>query len=192
MMTDLIRCAWPTNELAIAYHDTEWGVPLHDDQRHFEFIVLDGAQAGLSWDLILRKRDAYRAAFDGFDPQRVARYTDDKIGELLQNPGIVRNRAKIRAAVTNAQAFLEAQSEFGSFDSFIWQFVDGKPGTNAWRHMAEIPARSAESDAMSFELRRRGFAFVGSTICYAYMQAAGMVNDHTVDCFRYEQCQAEG
>ncbi len=182
------RCAWcGDSELYQSYHDTEWGVPLHDDQALFEFLILEGAQAGLSWITILKKRENYRAAFDGFDATRIAHYGAGKIASLLQDPGIVRNRLKVAAAVTNAQKFLEVQAEFGSFDRFIWQFVDGKPKVNKWRSMAEIPASTKESDAMSKELKRRGFKFVGSTICYAHMQATGMVNDHTTDCFRHKQ-----
>jgi DNA-3-methyladenine glycosylase I len=169
------------------YHDTEWGVPLHDDQALFEFLILEGAQAGLSWITILKKRENYRAAFDGFDATRVARYDAGKIAALLQDPGIVRNRLKVAGAVTNAQQFLEVQAEFGSFDRFIWHFVDGRPKQNKWRSIADIPASTKESDAMSKELKRRGFKFVGSTICYAHMQATGMVNDHTTDCFRYKE-----
>jgi DNA-3-methyladenine glycosylase I len=169
------------------YHDTEWGVPLHDDQALFEFLILEGAQAGLSWITILKKRENYRAAFDGFDATRVARYDAGKIAALLQDPGIVRNRLKVAGAVTNARQFLEVQAEFGSFDKFIWQFVDGGPKLNKWRSIAEVPASTKESDAMSKELKRRGFKFVGSTICYAHMQATGMVNDHTTDCFRYKE-----
>ncbi len=180
------RCAWAATPLGIAYHDAEWGVPLHDDRLLFEFLILEGAQAGLSWELILRKRDAYRAAFDGFDPAKVAAYDEGKAAELLANPGIVRNRLKVAAAIGNARAFLEAQREFGSFDAFIWRFVEGgRPQRNAWPSLADIPASTPESGAMSRELRRRGFRFVGPTICYAFMQATGMVNDHTVDCFRY-------
>ncbi len=171
----------------IAYHDTEWGVPLHDDRAHFEFLVLDAAQAGLSWRTVLHKRENYRRAFDGFDPVKVARYTDRKVAQLLQDPGIIRNRLKIHAAITNARQFLAVQAEFGSFDKYIWQFVGGQPKPNHWRALAELPARTAESDAMSRDLKRRGFQFVGSTICYAYMQAAGMVNDHVVSCFRHRQ-----
>jgi DNA-3-methyladenine glycosylase I len=182
------RCAWCGDDrLYQTYHDTEWGVPLHDDHALFEFLILEGAQAGLSWITILRKRENYRVAFDSFDATRIARYDTGKIESLLQNPGIVRNRLKVNAAVTNAQKFLEVQSEFGSFDSFIWQFVDGQPKQNAWRSIANIPVNSPESDAMSKELKRRGFKFVGSTICYAHMQATGMVNDHTKDCFRYKE-----
>ena len=179
------RCAWATTPLGIAYHDAEWGVPLHDDQRLFEFLILEGAQAGLSWELILQKRDAYRIAFDGFDPVKVAGYGDGKVAALLGNPGIVRNRLKVAAAIGNARAFLEAQREFGSFDTYIWRFVGSGPLRNAWQSLSDIPAKTPESEAMSKELRRRGFRFVGPTICYAFMQATGMVNDHTTDCFRY-------
>lgn len=180
------RCAWAGEDaLYRRYHDEEWGVPLHDDRRLFEFLILEGAQAGLSWITILRKRENYRAAFDDFDANRVAAYDANKIESLLQDAGIVRNRLKVAAAVTNAQKFLHAQDEFGSFDKFIWQFVDGKPRQNKWRSHDLIPASTAESDAMSKELIRRGFKFAGTTICYAYMQAVGMVNDHTMDCFRY-------
>jgi DNA-3-methyladenine glycosylase I len=182
------RCVWPGSDpLMIEYHDTEWGIPLHDDLRHFEFLVLDAAQAGLSWRTVLLKRENYRKAFDGFDPRRIARYSEKRIEKLLTNPGIIRNRLKVRSAVTNAQGFLAVQEEFGSFDRFIWQFVDGRPRINRFTKMSEIPAKSAESDAMSKELKKRGFTFVGSTICYAYMQAAGLVNDHLVTCFRHGQ-----
>jgi DNA-3-methyladenine glycosylase I len=184
-LSSLVRCAWAATPLGIAYHDAEWGVPLHDDRQLFEFLVLEGAQAGLSWELILRKRDAYRAAFDDFDPSRVAAYDDDKIAELLANPGIVRNRLKVRAAIGNARALLDAQQEFGSFDAYIWRFVGGSPVRNSWQSLADIPASTTESETMSKELRRRGFRFVGPTICYAFMQATGMVNDHTTGCFRY-------
>ena len=185
------RCAWAGSDpLYCAYHDEEWGVPLHDDRALFEFLILEGAQAGLSWITILKKRENYRTAFDGFDPERVARYGADKIESLLQNPGIVRNRLKVEAAVNNAQKFLEVQDKFGSFDAFIWQFVGGKPKQNRWRGVAELPVGTAESDAMSKELKRRGFKFVGSTICYAHMQATGMVNDHVVDCFRHKELAA--
>lgn len=188
MSNSPIRCPWAERtELERAYHDAEWGTPQHEDRVLFEFLILEGAQAGLSWVTILRKRAAYRAAFDGFDPERVARYDENKRVELLANPGIVRNRLKIEAAVDNARAFLNVQEEFGGFDAYIWRFVEGRPKRNAWRGMAEIPARSAESDAMSKDLKRRGFRFVGSVICYAYMQAVGMVNDHTVDCFRWRE-----
>ena len=180
-----VRCSWARNELAILYHDAEWGVPVHDDRRLFEFLILEGAQAGLSWDTILRKRESYRAAFDNFDPQIVARYDRRKIGTLLKNPGIVRNRLKIESTVRNAQAFLKVQDDAGSFDQYVWQFVDVKPRVNAWKAGQQVPARTAQSDALSKDLRRRGFNFVGSTICYAFMQAVGMVNDHMVDCFRH-------
>ena len=181
------RCAWATTPLGIAYHDEEWGVPLHDDRMLFEFLILEGAQAGLSWELILRKRETYREAFDGFDPVRVAEYDDSKVAELLANPGIVRNRQKVAASIGNARAFLEAQVEFGSFDAYIWGFVGGDPIRNAWQSLSDIPAKTPQSETMSKELRRRGFRFVGPTICYAFMQATGMVNDHTVDCFRYSE-----
>jgi DNA-3-methyladenine glycosylase I len=183
------RCAWPKNELAIAYHDNEWGVPLHDDAKLFEFLVLEGAQAGLSWDTILRKRAAYREAFDGFEVNKVARYTDKRIEKLLQNDGIIRNRLKISSAVKNANAFLKVQDEFGSFDKYIWRFVDGKPIVNKWRDTSQIPATSKVSDAISRDMKQRGFTFVGSTIIYAHMQATGMVNDHLMSCFRYKECQ---
>jgi DNA-3-methyladenine glycosylase I len=182
------RCAWAgTDPLYVAYHDQEWGVPLHEDRLLFEFLILDGMQAGLSWAIILKKRDNFRRAFDNFDPFLIAAYDDAKVAALLADPGIVRNRLKVAAAIKNAQAFIEIQNEFGSFDAYLWQFVDGQPKINAWRAMSDIPTRSPESDAMSKDLARRGFKFVGSTICYAFMQAAGMVNDHTVDCFRYNQ-----
>jgi DNA-3-methyladenine glycosylase I len=177
------RCTWASNELSIRYHDEEWGVPVHDDRTLFEFLILEGAQAGLSWNTILNKRDNYRRAFDGFDPKRVARYDQRKVKQLLADPGIVRNKLKIAAAIENAKAFLRVQEEVGSFDRYIWQFVGGKPRINKWRSMRQVPARTAESDAMSKDLQRRGFKFVGSTICYAFMQAVGMVNDHSVDCF---------
>jgi len=187
-MHQTARCAWPGDvPLMIEYHDTEWGTPLHDDRRHFEFLVLDAAQAGLSWRTVLLKRENYRKAFDGFDPEKVARYSERRVAKLLQNPGIIRNRLKIQSAVTNAQQFLDIREEFGSFDKFIWRFVDGSPRVNRFKALSELPARSAESDAMSKELKSRGFTFVGSTICYSYMQAAGMVNDHLVTCFRYNQ-----
>jgi DNA-3-methyladenine glycosylase I len=179
------RCEWAQTEQMIAYHDAEWGLPIHDDRVLFEFLILEGAQAGLSWSTILKKREAYRQAFDGFDPAKVAAYEDAKVAELLANPGIVRNRLKIAAAITNAQAFIRIQAEFGSFDAYVWRFVGGRPRQNAWREMSELPATSPESDALSKDLIRRGFKFVGSTICYAFMQAVGMVNDHTTDCFRY-------
>jgi DNA-3-methyladenine glycosylase I len=184
----LTRCAWATHSpFQTAYHDHEWGVPLHDDQKLFEFLILEGAQAGLSWETILRKRDNFRQAFDQFDPVRVARYTDDDVARLLADPSIIRNRLKITAAVNNARAFLDTQQEFGSFDRYIWQFVGGQPIKNGFATLTQIPAKTKESDAMSKDLQRRGFKFVGSTICYAFMQATGMVNDHTTDCFRYDQ-----
>lgn len=182
------RCTWPRNELAIRYHDEEWGVPLHDDRGLFEFLILEGAQAGLSWDTILRKRESYRDAFDGFDVNKVARYTEKKIDRLLQNEGIIRNRLKVVSAITNAKAFLKVQKEFGSFDKYIWSFVDFKPIVNRWKEPSQVPATSKESDAISKDLKKRGFNFVGSTIIYANMQATGMVNDHLVSCFRYKQC----
>jgi DNA-3-methyladenine glycosylase I len=183
------RCAWASlaDPLYLAYHDTEWGVPVHDDRLLFEFLILEGAQAGLSWATILRKRENYRKAFDRFDPSKVARYDARKVRSLLADAGIVRNRLKIAAAIQNAKAFLAVQKEFGSFDAYIWQFVDGRPKKNAWRTLKDIPAQTPESVAMSKDLIRRGFRFVGPTICYAHMQATGMVNDHTVDCFRYDQ-----
>jgi DNA-3-methyladenine glycosylase I len=168
----------------IRYHDDEWGVPVHDDGRLFEFLILEGAQAGLSWETILNKRQNYRAAFDGFDAQRVAGYDRRKTAQLLKNPGIVRNRLKVASAVRNAQALLRVQEEFGSFDRYVWQFVDGRPRVNSWKSGSQVPARTPESDAMSKALKKRGFNFVGSTICYAFMQAVGMVNDHAVQCFR--------
>ena len=182
------RCTWPSNDLSIRYHDEEWGTPLHDDQRLFEFLILEGAQAGLSWDTILRKRDNYRKAFDNFDVKKVARYTDKKIEKLLQDEGIIRNRLKIASAISNAKAFLKVQSEFGSFDKYIWSFVDGKPVQNRIKTSSQIPAKTDLSDAISKDLKKRGFNFVGSTIMYAFMQATGMVNDHLTTCFRYKQC----
>jgi DNA-3-methyladenine glycosylase I len=176
----------------LAYHDQEWGVPLHDDRTHFEFLVLDGAQAGLSWSTILRKRKAYQEAFDGFDPQIVAGYGEAKFEELLANAGIIRNRQKINSAIKNAQAFLRVQEEFGSFDRYIWDFVNGRPIQNAWLDLASIPARTPLSETISKELKKRGFSFVGPTIIYAYMQAAGLVNDHVVHCFRYQEVAALG
>ena len=180
-----IRCAWASGELSIRYHDEEWGVPVHDDRKLFEFLILEGAQAGLSWDTILNKRENYRKAFDRFDPERVARYDRRKIQKLLRDPGIVRNKVKVASAVGNAKAFLQVQKEFGTFDRYIWQFVGGKPRVNARKSLQRLPASTPESDAMSKDLKQRGFKFVGTTICYAYMQATGMVNDHVVDCFRY-------
>jgi DNA-3-methyladenine glycosylase I len=184
----LIRCAWSgTDPLVVRYHDTEWGVPLHDDRRLFEFLVLESAQAGLSWITILRKRENYRQAFDGFDPQRVAVYDAARIAQLLGNPTIVRNRRKIEAAVRNARVFLEIQDEFGSFDADLWRFVSGRPRVNRWKTIRAVPAETPESQALSKDLIRRGCTFVGPTIAYAFMQAVGMVNDHTLDCFRYAE-----
>ncbi|MEL6223433.1 MAG: DNA-3-methyladenine glycosylase I [Cyanobacteria bacterium J06627_8] len=187
------RCAWVKDQsIEIAYHDREWGVPLHEDQQLFEFLILEGAQAGLSWLTILNKRESYREAYERFDPAIVARFDDTKQAELLQNPGIVRNRLKVSASVINAQAFLKVQEEFGSFDEYVWRFVDGKPIQNEWRSLDELPAKTPISDALSKDLKKRGFKFVGSTICYAFMQATGMVNDHTIDCFRYSDVKALG
>ncbi|HET7875051.1 MAG TPA: DNA-3-methyladenine glycosylase I [Methylomirabilota bacterium] len=183
------RCAWARQEPNLTYHDTEWGVPVRDDRRLFELLILEGAQAGLSWETILKKRDRYRAAFDGFDPEAVARYGARKVRALLTDPGIVRNRLKIAAAIGNARAVLAVQGEFGGFAPYIWRFVGGRPRQNAWRTLRQVPSRTPESEAMSRDLARRGFKFVGSTICYAFMQAAGLVNDHTVDCFRYRELQ---
>jgi DNA-3-methyladenine glycosylase I len=186
------RCAWATTAHSIPYHDHEWGTPLHDERALFEFVVLEGAQAGLSWETILRKRDAYRSAFDNFQPHLVAAYGETKVAELLANPGIVRNRLKIASAVRNARAFLQVQQEFGTFDTYLWGFTQGKPLVNTWRSLSEIPARTPLSDAISKDLIKRGFNFTGSTICYALMQAVGMVNDHLVDCFRYQELVARG
>ena len=182
-----VRCPWASNELNIRYHDEEWGVPVHDEHTWFEFLILEGAQAGLSWDTILKKRARYREVFDGFDPEKVARYDKKKVKELLKDPGIIRNKLKIAATIANAQAFLQVQKEFGSFDAYVWRFVGGKPKQNAWKTRKSVPAKTAESDAMSKDLQKRGFRFVGSTICYALMQGTGMVNDHLVSCFRYEK-----
>ncbi len=182
------RCAWPGSDpLYVAYHDREWGVPVHYDRLLFEFLTLEGAQAGLSWITILRKREAYREAFAGFDPEAVARFDRAKVARLLANEGIVRNRLKVESAITNARAFLKVQEEFGSFDAYQWRFVGGLPIRNAWKRIRDIPASTPVSDAMSRDLKKRGFRFVGSTICYAHMQAVGMVNDHTVDCFRWKE-----
>jgi len=181
------RCAWATTELGIAYHDREWGVPQHDDRVLFEFLILEGAQAGLSWETILKKRENYRKAFADFDPAKVARFDEKKVAKLLADPGIVRNKLKVAGAVRNANAFLAVQKEFGSFDAYVWRFVGGKPMVNKRASLKDVPARTAESDAMSKDLLRRGFTFVGSTICYAFMQAVGMVNDHDVRCFRYSR-----
>jgi DNA-3-methyladenine glycosylase I len=186
------RCSWPSDPLSIRYHDEEWGAPQHDDRTLFEFLILEGAQAGLSWDTILQKRENYRAAFDQFDPERISRYDRRKQQALLRNPGIIRNRLKVASAVRNAKAFLDVQKEFGSFDRYIWQFVRGKPRVNAWRPGLRLPASTPESNAMSKDLKKRGFNFVGSTICYAFMQAVGMVNDHWVKCFRYKQVSRAG
>jgi DNA-3-methyladenine glycosylase I len=183
-MSEPVRCPWARDPLMIEYHDREWGVPVHDDRALFEFLILEGAQAGLSWATILKKRPAYRAAFDGFDANKIARYSEKKTAALLADAGIVRNRLKVAAAVRNAQAFLTVQKEFGSFDAYIWRFTGGRPLKNAWRRMEDVPASTPESDAMSKDLKKRGFTFVGSTICYAFMQATGMVNDHLTTCFR--------
>ncbi|HSK72056.1 MAG TPA: DNA-3-methyladenine glycosylase I [Pyrinomonadaceae bacterium] len=187
MQNENHRCGWAKNDLAIHYHDTEWGVPTRDDRRLFEFLILEGAQAGLSWDTVLRKRENYRAAFDNFDAEKIAPYDAKKQTELLQNEGIIRNRLKIASAVQNAQGFLKIKEEFGSFDSYIWRFVDGKPIVNSWKNLSEVPAKTSVSDAMSRDLKKRGFNFVGSTIMYAFMQACGLVNDHLTNCFRYNE-----
>jgi DNA-3-methyladenine glycosylase I len=184
---DLIRCRWASNPLAVEYHDNEWGTPVHDDRTLFEFLILEGAQAGLSWDTILQKRINYRKAFNNFDPKKVAKYDSKKQKTLLKNPGIIRNRLKIASAISNAKAFLAVQKEFGSFDKYIWQFTGGKPKVNSWKAGQRLPATTPESDAMCKDLKKRGFNFVGSTICYAFMQATGMVNDHAVECFRYKK-----
>ncbi len=188
------RCAWGigSDPLYTAYHDEEWGVPVHDDRLLFEFLVLEGAQAGLSWATILRRREGYRAAFDGFDVATVAAYDEARIAALLADPRIIRNRRKVESAVNNARAFLRVQAEFGSFDAYMWRFVDGRPKINTWRTLSEIPAETDESRALSRDLKARGFSFVGPTICYAHMQAVGMVNDHTTDCFRYAQLGGQG
>jgi len=185
--SNIVRCHWAANEFNIPYHDEEWGVPVHDDRTWFEFLTLEGAQAGLSWDTILRKRARHREVFDNFEPAKVARYDAKKKRALLADPGIIRNRLKVDSTITNAKLFLKVQKEFGSFDNYIWGFVDGKPKQNAWKAHKQVPARTTESDAMSKDLQKRGFRFVGSTICYALMQATGMVNDHAVTCFRYSQ-----
>ena len=184
------RCRWAQKEIFHGYHDLEWGVPVHDERLHFEFLVLEGAQAGLSWETILKKRDGYREAFDNFDPNKVARYGDARIDKLLANPAIVRNRLKVRSAVSNAKAFLVVQKEFGSFDLYIWDFVGGKPIQNRWKTMEQLPVTTGQSDVLSKDLKKRGFKFVGSTIIYAHMQAIGMVNDHATSCFRYRECKA--
>ena len=182
-----MRCRWATNPLAVQYHDREWGVPQHDDRVLFEFLILEGAQAGLSWDTILKKRENYRIALDAFNAEKIAHYDRRKIQALMRDSGIVRNRLKVESAVANAQAFLSVRRDFGSFDRYLWQFVGGKPRLNKWRLGGKVPASTAESDAMSRDLKKRGFKFVGSTICYAFMQAMGMVNDHAVECFRYRE-----
>ena len=182
-------CSWPgDNPLMIQYHDSEWGVPLHDDRKLFEFLLLDNAQAGLSWQTILNKRENYRKAFDNFDPKKIARYDQCKIASLLNDAGIVRNRLKVQSAITNAQIFLDIRAEYGSFDEYIWQFVNGKTIRNKWKALKDIPATTPESDTISKALKKRGFKFVGSTICYAFMQSAGLVNDHLISCFRHSQC----
>ncbi len=187
-MGDKPRCEWAGgSELMLRYHDEEWGAPVHDDRTHFEFLILEGAQAGLSWETVLKKRENYRAAFDAFDPAKVARYGEADVARLLADAGIIRNRAKVAAAIGNAKAFLDVQREFGSFDSYVWPFVGGEPLKNSFRSLAQLPAQTEQSDAMSKDLKRRGFKFVGPTICYAFMQAVGMVNDHTTDCFRYDE-----
>ena len=187
MTDDKIRCGWGTGDtLYLQYHDEEWGIPVHDDRRLFEMLVLEGAQAGLSWLTVLRKREAFREAFDHFDPLKVSRYSQKRVGKLLHNSEIIRNRLKIEAAIKNAKAYLQVRKEFGSFDRYIWQFVDDKPMQNRWPRLKDIPARTPESDAVSKDLKKRGFSFVGSTICYAFMQAVGMVNDHITSCFRYK------
>lgn len=186
-----MRCPWAKNEMNIPYHDKEWGVPVHDERLLFEFVVLEGAQAGLSWDTILRKRERFREVFDRFDPGRVARYDKRKIQSLLKDPGIIRNRMKIEAAIANARAFLKVQAEFESFDAYIWRFVDGRPKQNAWKTPKQVPVTTRQSDVMSKDLKQRGFRFVGSTICYAHMQATGMVNDHLVSCFRHAELRKE-
>src|SRR5580700_6808352 len=186
------RCEWAQSPEMITYHDLEWGVPVHDDPTHFEFLVLEGAQAGLSWSTILKRREGYRKAFAGFDPAKVARFTPAKVEKLLADPGIIRNRAKVEATVRNARAFLEVQAEFGTFDVYLWGFVGGHPVVNKWRRTAQVPATSVESEALSKDLRRRGFGFVGPTVCYAHLQAAGLVNDHLVGCFRYGELTGAG
>jgi len=186
-MKNVKRCAWPKDEYDIAYHDTVWGVPVHDDRVLFEFLILEGAQAGLSWNTILRRREGYRKAFADFDVHKVARFSEKKLEALRNDPGSIRNRLKIASAVTNAQAFIKVQEEFGSFDAYIWRFIDGKPIINSWKSLREIPASTPLSDALSKDLKKRGFRFVGTTICYAHMQATGMVNDHTMDCFRHSE-----
>jgi DNA-3-methyladenine glycosylase I len=192
MADRLTRCHWASNEFNIPYHDEEWGVPVYDEHTWFEFLTLEGAQAGLSWDTVLRKRARYREVFDNFDPVKIARYDARKKKTLLADPGIIRNRLKVDATITNARAFLQVQQEFGSFDAYIWHFVGGKPKYNAWKTHKKVPARTPDSDALSKELQKRGFRFVGSTICYALMQATGLVNDHVAQCFRYEELLSAG
>jgi DNA-3-methyladenine glycosylase I len=187
--TSPVRCPWAQNELNIRYHDEEWGVPVHDERKWFELLILEGAQAGLSWDTILRKRERYREVFDGFDAEKVARYDKKKVREFLRDAGIIRNRLKIEATISNARAFLKVQEEFGTFDAYVWRFVGGRPKQNSWRSRKQVPAKTAESDAMSKDLQKRGFRFVGSTICYALMQGTGMVNDHLRTCFRWGAIQ---
>lgn len=185
------RCQWATKAVFHHYHDTEWGTPLHNDQRHFEYLILDGAQAGLSWEIILRKREGYRAAFANWNVEQVARFSEREVMQLLQNNAIVRNRRKIESAIGNARAFLQIQARYGSFDSYLWSFVDGQPIINHWQKMEDIPARTSLSDTISQDLKKRGFSFVGSTIIYAYLQGAGVVNDHQVNCFRYQQLTSD-
>ena len=186
------RCQWATSDLMIDYHDREWGTPLQDDQKLFELLMLEGAQAGLSWEIVLRKRESYREAFDHFDARKMAGYGQDRIADLLQNPGIVRNRLKVAAFVQNAGAYLDIQNRFGSFDAYLWSFVDGHPVRNSWRDLSEVPAKTDLSERLSADLRRNGFKFVGSTICYAFLQAAGLVNDHVITCFRYQEAGGPG
>jgi DNA-3-methyladenine glycosylase I len=187
MKNEPVRCPWPTNEISIRYHDTEWGVPVHDDRLLFEYLILEGAQAGLSWQTVLNKRENYRAAFDNFEAEKIARYNEARVAKLMNNPGIIRNQLKIRSTIQNAKAFLKVQEEFGSYGAYLWRFVDGKPIVNRRKSMKEIPVKTEISDAVSKDLLKRGFKFVGSTICYANMQAIGMINDHTVTCFRHQQ-----
>jgi len=188
---NIVRCHWAQNELNISYHDEEWGVPVHDEKKWFELLILEGAQAGLSWDTILRKRARYRQVLDGFDPAKVAKYDKKKVRELLRDPGIIRNKLKIAATIANAQAFLNVEEKFGSFDAYVWRFVDGRPRQNAWKTHKQVPAKTLQSDTLSKDLQKRGFRFVGSTICYALMQATGMVNDHLLSCFRYSEISVE-
>lgn len=191
-MEEITRCAWAKGDLMAAYHDHEWGVPVHDDRLHFEFLILEGAQAGLSWDTILKRREGYRRAYRNFEPEVVARFTEEDVARLLADEGIIRNRAKVASSITNAQSFLKVQEEFGSFDAYAWRFVDGRPIQNAWPSFRECPAQTKESEALSKDLIKRGFRFVGPTIIYAHMQAVGMVNDHSTDCFRWRECAELG